>query len=247
MPTERKLAQFWGNSRYFSAQFVRLAKFQGLAPFVGLAQLVSLTCVSTFSVSEAPEEIMVTDITSRSLRISWKKPIKSYGDILGYVVQLHDDSGVCVRETILKCSDCSGTLVSDLYTSYLYLWSHWGWGKGVHSRALCSILNWQMYLYKYMQKFSFPYIFFIKHSLGFKMYQSFVSPAPLRLGIGGGGTAGLDGLYLIYKCTCTVTCRNSSLSSCVLSDNYFCGGSYCFMSWCLKFCAVGALCMLSDF
>ena len=28
----------------------------------------------------------------------------------------------------------------------------------------------------------------------------------------------------------------------------FCGGSFCFMSWCLKyFCAVGALCMFSYF
>ena len=29
---------------------------------------------------------------------------------------------------------------------------------------------------------------------------------------------------------------------------YFCGGSFCFMSWCLKyFCAVGALCVFSYF
>ena len=29
---------------------------------------------------------------------------------------------------------------------------------------------------------------------------------------------------------------------------YFCGGSFCFMSWCLKyFCAVGALCMFAYF
>ena len=27
----------------------------------------------------------------------------------------------------------------------------------------------------------------------------------------------------------------------------FCGGSFCFMYWCLKFCAVGALCMFSYF
>ena len=31
------------------------------------------------------------------------------------------------------------------------------------------------------------------------------------------------------------------------SENWvFCGGSFCFMSWCLKFfCAVGALCVFS--
>ena len=29
---------------------------------------------------------------------------------------------------------------------------------------------------------------------------------------------------------------------------FFCSGSFCFMSWCLKFfCAVGALCMFSYF
>ena len=32
----------------------------------------------------------------------------------------------------------------------------------------------------------------------------------------------------------------------IVPGRYFCGGSYCFMSWCLIFfCAVGALCMLS--
>ena len=31
-------------------------------------------------------------------------------------------------------------------------------------------------------------------------------------------------------------------------NGFFCGGSFCFMSWCLKyFCAVGALCMFSYF
>ena len=31
-------------------------------------------------------------------------------------------------------------------------------------------------------------------------------------------------------------------------SRYFCGGSFCFMSWCLKyFCAVGALCMFAYF
>ena len=55
---------------------------------------------------------MVTDITSRSLRISWKKPRNSYGEILGYVVHLRDDSDTCVRETILSCSGCIGNIVS---------------------------------------------------------------------------------------------------------------------------------------
>ena len=34
----------------------------------------------------------------------------------------------------------------------------------------------------------------------------------------------------------------------IVPRRYFCGGSFCFMSWCLNFlCAVGALCMFSYF
>ena len=34
----------------------------------------------------------------------------------------------------------------------------------------------------------------------------------------------------------------------IVPSRYFCGGSFCFMSWCLFFfCAVGALCMFSLF
>ena len=34
----------------------------------------------------------------------------------------------------------------------------------------------------------------------------------------------------------------------IVPSRYFCGGSFCFMSWCLKFfCAVGALCMFLYF
>ena len=34
----------------------------------------------------------------------------------------------------------------------------------------------------------------------------------------------------------------------IVPNRYFCGGSFCFMSWCLKyFCAVGALCMFAYF
>ena len=34
----------------------------------------------------------------------------------------------------------------------------------------------------------------------------------------------------------------------IITQIYFCGGSFCFMSWCLKnFCAVGTLCMFSYF
>ena len=33
----------------------------------------------------------------------------------------------------------------------------------------------------------------------------------------------------------------------IVPSRYFCGGSFCFMSWCLKFWPVGALCMFSYF
>ena len=34
----------------------------------------------------------------------------------------------------------------------------------------------------------------------------------------------------------------------IVPSRYFCGGSFCFMSWCINFfCAVGALCMFSYF
>ena len=46
--------------------------------------------------------------------ISWKIPRNSYGEILGYVVQLRDDNGTCVRETIINCTDCTGKLVSGI-------------------------------------------------------------------------------------------------------------------------------------
>ena len=48
---------------------------------------------------------------------------------------------------------------------------------------------------------------------------------------------------------CVITC--TALLNFVLlivPSRYFCGGSFCFMSWCLKyFCAVGALCMFAYF
>ena len=46
--------------------------------------------------------------------VSWKKPVDSYGEILGYVLQLHDGSNVCVKEVITKCTNCIGNLVSEI-------------------------------------------------------------------------------------------------------------------------------------
>ena len=33
----------------------------------------------------------------------------------------------------------------------------------------------------------------------------------------------------------------------IVPRRYFCGGSFCFMSWCLNFFCAGALCMFSYF
>ena len=43
-----------------------------------------------------------------------------------------------------------------------------------------------------------------------------------------------------------ITCNTHTKYNFV-QRRYFCGGSYCFKSWCLKFCDVGASCMLSYF
>ena len=41
---------------------------------------------------------------------------------------------------------------------------------------------------------------------------------------------------------------NANFVLLIVPSRYFCGGSFCFMSWCLNFfCAVGALCMFSYF
>ena len=41
--------------------------------------------------------------------------------------------------------------------------------------------------------------------------------------------------------------RDSFATLLIVPRRYFCGSSYCFMSWCLNFCAVGALRMLTYF
>ena len=51
------------------------------------------------------------------------------------------------------------------------------------------------------------------------------------------------GLLLLFFQSSGIACNQF-----VFSYRYFCGGSFCFMSWCLKyFCAVGALCMFAYF
>ena len=64
-----------------------------------------------------------------------------------------------------------------------------------------------------------------------------------------------------FKATAKVECRFGVLEDpgsiprkdfnfvlLIVPSRYFCGGSFCFMSWCLKyFCAVGALCVFAYF
>ena len=64
-------------------------------------------------------------------------------------------------------------------------------------------------------------------------------------------------LLLVYMCVYQATAEDggevmarlnrfkpaSNFVFLIAPRRYFCGGSFCFMSWWLNFCAVGALCM----
>ena len=62
--------------------------------------------------SDPPNELDVSDVKSRSVVVSWKSPTKSYGEILGYVLQLRDSTDVCHKEIFIRCTDCKGSIVS---------------------------------------------------------------------------------------------------------------------------------------
>ena len=63
-------------------------------------------------VSDPPNTLEISDVSSRSMMISWTKPTRSYGEILGYALQLRDSTQKCHSEMLIKCSDCIGTIVS---------------------------------------------------------------------------------------------------------------------------------------
>ena len=69
-------------------------------------------CPILFLVSDPPNTLEISDVSNRSMAISWTKPTKSYGEILGYVLQLRDSTQKCQSEVFIKCSDCLGTIVS---------------------------------------------------------------------------------------------------------------------------------------
>ena len=51
----------------------------------------------------------------------------------------------------------------------------------------------------------------------------------------------------LWPCKIDLSPPVSNFILLIVTRRYFCGGSFCFMSWCLNFCAVGALCMFSYF
>jgi hypothetical protein len=61
-------------------------------------------------VSTKPDNLQVTDVTSRSFLITWDKPLNTYSaENYGYVLQVKDDKGACKEEVLYKCSDCEGS------------------------------------------------------------------------------------------------------------------------------------------
>jgi hypothetical protein len=65
--------------------------------------------VCVFSVSMKPENLRITNVTSRSFLITWDKPIRTYSaENYGYVLQVKDDKHACKEEVLYKCSDCEG-------------------------------------------------------------------------------------------------------------------------------------------
>ena len=70
--------------------------------------------------SDSPANLSISDITSRSMTVAWKRPIESHGDILGYVLQFRDESDTCHKEIVIQCSDCNDTMVSFSFPKIYY-------------------------------------------------------------------------------------------------------------------------------
>ncbi|XP_053398222.1 tyrosine-protein phosphatase 10D-like [Mercenaria mercenaria] len=70
---------------------------------------VTTGCKTKAKMSEAPTDLDITNVTSRSFDISWMKPDKTYSaENYGYVLQIKDDQDTCVTEIIYRCSNCTG-------------------------------------------------------------------------------------------------------------------------------------------
>ncbi|XP_060571498.1 phosphatidylinositol phosphatase PTPRQ-like, partial [Ruditapes philippinarum] len=73
-------------------------------------QVSSTSCRTRYRMSTKPDNLQVTDVTSRSFLINWDKPINTYSaENYGYVLQVKDDKGACKEEVLYKCSDCEGS------------------------------------------------------------------------------------------------------------------------------------------
>ncbi|XP_052811419.1 fibronectin-like [Mya arenaria] len=64
------------------------------------------SCQTKPKMSDAPQDITITGVTSRAFTVSWKRPNNTYSEaILGYVLQIKEGDS-CVQEVKYKCSNC---------------------------------------------------------------------------------------------------------------------------------------------
>ena len=71
--------------------------------------------ISNVSVPGAPNNLNVSNIKSRSFMVSWTKPTNTFGENMGYAVQVRTSNDKCVMELIRKCSDCTQTFVVSIF------------------------------------------------------------------------------------------------------------------------------------
>ncbi|XP_060555440.1 phosphatidylinositol phosphatase PTPRQ-like [Ruditapes philippinarum] len=73
-------------------------------------QITSTNCKTKAKMSAMPENLQITYVTSRSLLISWDKPVDTFSDEnYGYVLQVKDEQVKCKEEVLYRCSDCTGS------------------------------------------------------------------------------------------------------------------------------------------
>ncbi|XP_052809320.1 neurogenic locus Notch protein-like [Mya arenaria] len=66
----------------------------------------SPSCPTKAKISEAPQDLAITGVTSRAFTVSWERPNNTYSEeFLGYVLQIKEGDS-CVQEIKYKCSNC---------------------------------------------------------------------------------------------------------------------------------------------
>ncbi|KAL5010654.1 hypothetical protein ScPMuIL_012959, partial [Solemya velum] len=83
-------------------------------PGVGSSKEVYCTTADASSVS--PTNFNVGTITSRKAELSWKRPVRTYGDIQSYTVLVKNDGNKCIQRIVLKCNDCQSP--NDAWKNY---------------------------------------------------------------------------------------------------------------------------------